>query len=258
MEFTTLMSGSAGNCVYVSGGKNKILIDVGCSCRYLEKGLAQIGVNLSEINAILISHEHSDHISGVPVTAKRYDIPVFASELTWEKLPFHDDFLSWNKHKFAYGMEIGDLGIEFFKTYHDAVQPVGMVVHHHEQKVAFATDTGQATPSMAKVLRGCDGIVMEANHSFEMLQNGPYPYFLKKRISGKQGHLSNTQSAKLLSKIITDKTQAVLLAHLSETNNTAERAFAEIEQSFMEETFTYSCELTVAQNRAVSPLIKLI
>ncbi|MGI6361541.1 MAG: MBL fold metallo-hydrolase [Bacillota bacterium] len=258
MEFTTLMSGSHGNCIYICGGKTKILIDVGCSCRYLEKALAEIAVNLSEIDAILVSHEHGDHVKGVPVCAGRYDIPVFASELTWRELPFYDDFMPSKRHKFTYDMAIGDLEIEFFKTYHDAVQPVGMVVHHQNHRVAVATDTGKVTQSMVDLMQGCDGIVLESNHCEIALAEGPYPHFLKKRIAGSQGHLSNRQSAQALSRIITDQTQAVMLAHLSETNNTSQIAMSEIHNVFSQRDFSYTCAVSVAKNRAASPLVKLV
>ncbi|MGI5892372.1 MAG: MBL fold metallo-hydrolase [Bacillota bacterium] len=257
MEFTTLMSGSAGNCTYISGGNTKILVDVGCSCRYLEKALSQIGVNLSDIDAIFISHEHTDHIRGVPVSSSRYNIPVFASDLTWGSLPFYEDFLPWQRHHFEYDMQIGDLSIDFFKTSHDAIQPVGMIFRHREKKVGLATDTGQVSPTMIKFLTGCDGLILEANHSSDMLAFGPYPYFLKKRIAGPKGHLSNKQSALALSKIVTQKTRSVLLAHLSEINNNEVTALTEIKQMLSHLKFACHCSITAAKNRTVSPLIKL-
>jgi phosphoribosyl 1,2-cyclic phosphodiesterase len=258
MEFTTLMSGSAGNCTYIRGGNTKILVDMGCSLRYLEKALAQIGVNLCDIDAIFISHEHIDHIRGVPTCSSRYDIPVFASRLTWQSLPFYQDFAPHKRHEFIYDMQLGDLDIQFFKTWHDAVQPVGMVFDHKGKKVAMATDTGQVSPTMIKSLSGCDGLILEANHSQKMLATGPYPYFLKKRIASEKGHLSNQQSAAALAQIITAKTQAVLLAHLSEVNNNAKIAMQEVKRELQRFNFSYSCPIIAASNRVVSPIINII
>lgn len=258
MEFTTLMSGSAGNCTYISGGNTKILVDVGCSVRYMEKALAQIGVNLCDIDAIFISHEHIDHIRGVATCSSRYDIPIFASHLTWQSLPFYKDFAHHKRHEFIYDMQFGDLDIQFFKTWHDAVQPVGMVFGYNGKRVALATDTGRVSPSMIRALSGCDGLIMEANHSQKMLAAGPYPYFLKKRIAGEKGHLSNQQSAAALAQIITAKTQAVLLAHLSEVNNNAKTAVQEVKKELQKFNFSYSCPIIAASNKVVSPLISII
>lgn len=224
MKFTTIVSGSSGNCVYVEGGRTGLLIDAGCSVRALRAALAGLHIDESRIAGVLITHEHSDHISGAARISRRLSLPIFASGLTWENLPFRQDFFGWERHIFDYGMEIGDIGLDFFRLSHDAVQPVGFVFHHQGQRIALATDTGVVTPAMAKMIQGADAFVFEANHDRPMLMQGPYPYYLKQRVASEKGHLANEQSAVALAQLAGPATKAVLLAHLSATNNTPELA----------------------------------
>ena len=157
--------------------------------------------HLEDIDAILVTHEHSDHINRVAQLSKKYHIPVYASELTWESLPFYDDYFRWERHIFDYGMEIGDIGLDFFRLSHDAVQPVGLLLEHNGHQVGIATDTGMVTPSMYRKLSNVDGLVFEANHDTAMLQHGTYPLFLKQRVASDKGHLSNAQAAEALAKL---------------------------------------------------------
>ncbi|MDO4733479.1 MAG: MBL fold metallo-hydrolase, partial [Bacillota bacterium] len=138
MRFATICSGSSGNCVYVGGGKTHVLVDGGCSLKALKAALSQFSVGEGALKALFITHEHTDHINGAARIAKHFGIPVFASEQTWEKLPFREDFFPWQRHKFEYGMEIGELGLDFFRLSHDAVQPVGMLFEHAGKRVAVA------------------------------------------------------------------------------------------------------------------------
>ena len=257
MKYTTLLSGSSGNSVYIEGGRSKILIDVGCSLKYLQKELAKISVTAGEIDAILLTHEHSDHISGVATLAKKYAVPVYASPLTWQALPFATLLPPLLRREFSYDLQIGDLNIDFFKTYHDAAQPVGMVVHYQKQSVGVMTDTGQVTDTMLAALEGVSGLVLEANHSPKLLASGPYPPFLKRRIAGQFGHLSNSQAAYALSNIARQTTQAVILAHLSRTNNTEEVMLAELNEELERLNVCLDCPLTVARQDRSHPLIEL-
>ena len=162
--------------------------------------------SIEDIDAILITHEHSDHISRVAQLSKKYHIPVYASELTWKNLPFYDDYFRWERHIFDYGMEIGDIGLDFFRLSHDAVQPVGLLFEHNGHRVAIATDTGMVTPSMYRKLSNLDGLIFEANHDTSMLMHGSYPFFLKQRVASDKGHLSNRQAAEALVKLAGAKT----------------------------------------------------
>ncbi len=257
MRFTTICSGSSGNCTYVNGGKTHVLIDAGCSLQALRLALAQLEVEETALDAILITHEHTDHIRGAARIARKLDIPIYASERTWENLPFRDDFLSWERHTFAYGMEIGDLGMDFFRLSHDAVQPVGFVLHYRDEKIGVATDTGIVTPSMEKLLRNADGLVLEANHCPKMLRQGPYPQYLKQRILSEQGHLSNEQAGAALCGMIGARTRAVLLAHLSEKNNDPQRAKDQVLDQVQTCPLREQVRLLVAPRRAPHPMIEL-
>lgn len=260
MEFTSLCSGSAANCLYIAGGHTRVLVDAGCSCRFLERALATLAVHPAQISALLITHEHSDHISGAARISRRFGIPIFASELTWENLPFKEDFLPWERHVYSYDMEIGELGLNFFRLSHDAVQPVGLVFTHSAanaaHRIGVVTDTGCVTPSMLRALDGVDGLVLESNHSLPMLMAGRYPLYLKRRIASENGHLSNTQAADLLCQV-GRKARAVLLAHLSSNNNTPQTALREFTGHLSAEGAQLSYDIHVAQRDAPHPLISL-
>ncbi len=255
MKFTTLMSGSKGNCTFISSGKTKILVDMGCSLAYLRKALAGLSLNPQDIDALFITHEHIDHIKGISILLKHYDIPVFASPLTWEHLPFAAELPHFKRRVFKQGLELGCLGISFFKLSHDACQPVGLVFEDAKYKLGLATDTGTLTPGLLKSLKGADGLIIEANYSCRLLEEGPYPQFLKKRIAGIKGHLSNIQCAHCLENSINSKTKAVLLAHLSEVNNTPAQALLEI-GSYLKGKAGPPLLFT-APNRSPHPLIAL-
>ena len=257
MEFTTLKSGSSGNCIYISGGKTKVLVDAGITMSYMKRALAEIGIKPEEIEAILITHEHNDHIKGAEVLSRRFNIPLYASPLTWHAMPFACKIPEGKKRVFTYDMEIGELKIDFFKLYHDASQPVGMIFYHGDESVAIITDTGQVTSDMIEKLRGVNGLVLEANHSLELLQNGPYPYFLKKRVAGINGHLSNRQAAVFLAKIATEKTKAVIFSHLSQVNNTEEIMKKELKEELSAMNIDLKCQLHIAGRENIHPLIIL-
>lgn len=257
MEFTSLCSGSWGNCLYIAAPDTRVLVDAGCSCRYLERALATLKVHPQQIDAIFITHEHTDHVSGAARISRRFGIPLFASELTWENLPFRDDFLPWERHIYQYDMEIGCLGLDFFRLSHDAAQPVGLVFSYQGQRVGVVTDTGCVTPSMLRALAGVQGLVLEANHSLPMLMNGRYPVYLKRRIASANGHLSNLQAAQLLQQL-GEHLQAVLLAHLSDKNNTPQTALAEFTTHLRACGAAPPADIFVAHRRQPHPLICLI
>lgn len=257
MRFATICSGSSGNCIYINGGRTHVLVDGGCSLKALRIALAQLGIEETMLDAILITHEHVDHVKGVARIAKRFGIPVYASERTWENLPFREDFLQWERHRFDYGMEIGDLGLDFFRLSHDAIQPVGLVFDYLGQRVGVATDTGVLTPSMQRLLGNIDGIVFEANHCTEMLRRGPYPYYLKQRILSDRGHLSNVQAGAALQGLLGPRSQAVVLAHLSHVNNAPQLAYEQVLSQLEECPHLSHVRITVAPRYVPHPLIYL-
>lgn len=257
MYFTTLASGSKGNCTFVGTANTRVLVDAGISAGRIVKTLQTLGESIQQIKAILITHEHTDHISGVQQLAQKYQIPVYASPKTWQALPFAEVLPPQQKKVFDYQMQLGDLQVEFCKTSHDAAQPVGILFQQGNSRLGFVTDTGAITKGMLRQLRHLDGLVVEANHSYDMLLKGPYPQFLKKRIAGSCGHLSNWQTAQLLCHVLRDKPVNVVLAHLSEINNRPEVALQEVRQGLQQLGMQREIALQVAPVAAALPLIQL-
>ncbi len=219
-----LASGSKGNSLFVETGDTKILIDAGLSAREISVRLDRIGVNTSELNGILISHEHGDHIRGAGTLARRFKIPVLISYPASKQT--HEHFRSITLVEFETGcaFEFRDILIDPFPITHDSVDPVGFVIDSHEARIGFATDLGIATRLVQEKLKKSRVLVLESNHDENMLLNGPYPWHLKQRIKSRHGHLSNVESAELLAEIIHPNLEGVFLAHLSEANNNPEIA----------------------------------
>jgi phosphoribosyl 1,2-cyclic phosphodiesterase len=219
-----LGSGSTGNSLFLKGGETRILIDAGLSCLQIKKRLKIIGESLSDINAIIITHEHADHMRGIGVICRQFDTPVFLTPSTRNQanqyLLYHQTLHSFDGDVFT----IGDLQIEAFPVPHDAADPVGFCISDGTVRVAVATDIGRLDPMVVKRLNGMHFIVLEANHDRDMLANGPYPRFLKNRIAGPDGHLANEDTAKTIMQAYTSALQGVMLAHLSRYNNTPDIA----------------------------------
>jgi phosphoribosyl 1,2-cyclic phosphodiesterase len=226
VQISLLASGSKGNAVYVESGDTRVLIDAGLSAVEIIKRLAALGVDGSTLNAILISHDHSDHTRGAGTLARRLKIPLLVSSPTRRAC---DSLL---KKTVSIEFEAGttftfrDLLVDPFPVTHDAVDPVGFTITSREGKLGFATDFGIVTRLVANKLTGCRMLVLEANHDEEMLLNGPYPWHLKQRIKSKHGHISNTESMELLEDLLHEGLEGVLLAHLSEVNNSPELPLA--------------------------------
>ena len=219
IEIHILASGSTGNAALFQFGSTSILIDAGISARRIANGLKAVGSDVRAIDAILLTHEHSDHIKGVEVLARRFQIPVYSRAKTWERLPFRDNIPGRCCCLLDDTMKIGPVDLECFRISHDAVDPVGFTFHYRQRKLAFATDVGSITKTVVDALSGADVAVLEANHDREMLAKGPYPGFLKQRISSGRGHLSNDHSARILAQIKMKPGLRVFLAHLSQQNN---------------------------------------
>ena len=220
-----LASGSRGNAVFVSDGSTSILVDAGLSGIEIERRLKSQELCPENLDAIVVSHEHFDHIHGVGVLSRRFDLPVFITEQTSRAACSHIGKVK-NIVNFESGTSfaINSLTIHPFPTSHDAEDPVGFTINLDKTKIGIATDLGIATSMVKEHLKDCSLLILEANHDKGMLINGPYPWELKKRIKNRTGHLSNEESKNLLSEVCHDMLQHVILAHMSETNNTPEKA----------------------------------
>ena len=219
---TSLNSGSNGNCYYVGNAKEAILVDAGISCKETEIRMARLGLSMSKVKAIFISHEHGDHIRGLKVMAKKYQIPVYITEGTMGNckvsLPDHL-VVNFSSHE---KVEIGSLSVMCFPKMHDAAEPHSFVVCCENIKVGVFTDLGVVCDQLSLHFQQCDAAFLEANYDEELLRDGKYPYYLKTRISGGMGHLSNTQALELLNNFRPANLSHLLLAHLSKDNNDPE------------------------------------
>ena len=226
MRCTILASGSKGNCVYLEGECGALLLDAGLSTKETFQRMDSACLDTELIDAVLVTHEHGDHIKGLDVLSRRLALPVYATEGTLHDFLCHrrtsDKPIDTHVCRYHEQFEIGNFFIEPFATSHDAAEPCGFIIRENGVRLGYCTDTGVITPHMLDLLRQCDAIVLESNHCPDMLQNGPYPESLKRRIRSKHGHLSNTAAARCL-QVLGKDVPRIILAHLSETNNTPER-----------------------------------
>lgn len=220
-----LASGSKGNAIFVSDGTTSILIDAGLSGIEIERRLRSKELCPDDLDAILVSHEHADHIHGVGVLSRRFDLPVFISERTSKAASSQiGDIQDVVNFESGIPFLINTLTIHPFSISHDAEDPVGFTINRDKTKIGIATDLGIATLMVKEHLKDCSLLVIEANHDTDMLINGPYPWELKQRIKNRTGHLSNEESRNLLKEVQHDRLKHVILAHISEINNTPEKA----------------------------------
>ena len=224
-----LASGSRGNAVYISGGSTSILIDAGLSGIEIERRLKSKELCPEDLDAIIVSHEHTDHIQGVGVLSRRFNLPVYISSKT-EKAAVSQlgNIRVIKNFKCGSTFMIKDLSIHPFSISHDAEDPSGFTVNQNGTKIGLATDLGIATSMVKEHLKGCSLLILEANHDEDMLLNGPYPWPVKQRIKSRTGHLSNEASKNLLKEVQHDRLKYVILAHLSKTNNTPQKALSEV------------------------------
>ena len=220
MRFASLGSGSRGNSLVVASGEAKVLLDCGFSLRAMVSRLARLSILPEEINGILVTHEHSDHIAGVARFARRFGIPVYLTHGTWLSLGQASDLQAeWRVIDSHAEFAIHDLQITPFPVPHDAREPVQYVFSDGNYRLGVLTDCGTITPHIVDVLDGCDAMVLECNHDAGLLEDSNYPAMLKRRISGSFGHLDNEQAASLLRTINSSRLQHIVAAHLSEQNN---------------------------------------
>ncbi len=227
-RYCPLFSGSSGNCLYIGAAQGGLLVDVGVSARRIETALREREMDPTSIRAILVTHEHSDHVAGLRVLTKRYGFPVFASQGTLEEL-LASGQLSGND-AFAVidetGIEVAGMQVTAFHTPHDSAESLGFCIHTpDDRRIAVATDMGYIPPSVRQALTGCDLVYIESNHDVNMLETGRYPYVLKKRILAKTGHLSNEACSCELPALARAGTTRFILAHLSTENNLPDLAY---------------------------------
>lgn len=230
MDLLSIASGSSGNCIYVGDETTHLLIDAGISGKRIEEGLNTIGLSTADMDAVFVTHEHIDHIAGVGVLARKYKLPVYGTKGTIEGIletksvgridgellhPIRKDGM----------ITFGSLKIDPMPVSHDAREPVAYRIYGGKKRIGIVTDLGYYTEDIVSGLKDMDALFVEANHDENMVQVGPYPYPLKRRILGKEGHLSNENSGRLLSRVLNDHLKYIVLGHLSKENNLPELAY---------------------------------
>lgn len=219
LYISSLNSGSNGNCYYLATEKDAILVDVGLNCRETERRMARLGLSMEKVRAVFISHEHSDHIQGLRVISRKYQLPVYITPgtMTGGRLLLEDHLVrNFCPHE---SILIGELDIKAFPKLHDASEPHSFVVSSKEVTVGVFTDIGSPCENLKRYFKQCDAAFLEANYDEDMLDRGPYPYFLKNRIRGGKGHLSNRQALELFRSCKPSYMSHLLLSHLSRDNN---------------------------------------
>lgn len=252
MTLHTLSSGSQGNCLLLSDGGTHILVDAGISTRRIKADLAQLKLSMDELDGILITHEHTDHISGLATLIKHHAVPLYASPGTARQMAYRLAGVEPLLRPQDPGTEfcIGSCRVTAFATSHDAAQSMDYRIDG-SGSVGILTDTGYVTPEAEETLPGVGLLVLESNHDVEYLRSGPYPYTLKQRILGSQGHLSNDDAAAFAAQMAAGGTRCIVLAHLSRENNTPQRAYDTVRRAL--DACGASVELLVAPRDELSP-----
>jgi len=260
-----LASGSRGNCVFVASTRTRILVDAGVSCREIFKRLRSLGEDPHSLSAVLITHEHSDHIYGLATLAKKLCIPVFITASThaaWSRALRNENgerpkIEKLEKFESGHRFQIGDIEVKPFTIPHDAIDPVGFTFRAEGVKVSLATDLGYLPVNVRDHLRGSDVLIMESNHDVEMLRSGPYPWQVKQRVASNVGHLSNAKLADFFNGDYDNSAAFVVLAHLSEQNNHPEIARREAERALAQRGGLFNNRVMVAVQSEVLPPIQL-
>lgn len=237
IKFCPIASGSSGNCIYVGTKETNILIDAGISGIRISEGLKRINVAPEDIDAVFVTHDHSDHVKGAGIFSRKFKTPVCATEGTWKVMAGLIGKVSEENIRYIQPdtpMRFKDMEILPFRTPHDAEEPVGFSVMSGGVKATVATDIGHLSAGVSEMVKGSDIVLLEANHDIEMLKKGPYPYYLKQRILSDYGHLSNEMAASLLLSAISPRLKHIYLGHLSSENNTPRLAFDTVYQILKE------------------------
>jgi len=235
LKFCSLYSGSSGNCQFVKTEKTTILVDAGLSGKKIQQEMIKIGEDPNKIDAIFITHEHLDHVQGVGILSRRFDIPIYANEKTWEAMNATiGDVKSHNIRIMSEDVEVGDIFMQSFDISHDAVNPVGYNIYYKNKKISIVTDTGCINENIINSITDADLLLVESNHDEDMVLIGPYPWALKRRVLGEFGHMSNDTAGNLITKAIKKGTEIVLLGHLSKENNFPQLAYKTVENILKE------------------------
>ena len=265
LELCSIASGSSGNCICVGSDNTHVLIDAGISGKRIENGLNEVDMKTSEMQGILVTHEHMDHIAGLGVLARRYGIPIFATEKTVQAILNSKSVGKIDEDLFQVvqpgkRFSIGELIIHPISISHDAADPVAYKVINEDKSLAVVTDLGTYNQAIVDELQGLDALLLEANHDINMLQMGTYPYPLKQRILGDRGHLSNERSGQLLSELLHDDFGTVLLGHLSKENNYEKLAYEAVRLEVTMGDNPYKAEdfpIYVAKRDGVTPIVRV-
>jgi phosphoribosyl 1,2-cyclic phosphodiesterase len=256
-QFCTIASGSSGNASLLSSGDTHILLDLGLSCRRVCQDLHRLGRSPEELTALVVTHEHTDHIKGLATFLKKYPLPLFCTPGTsrelLRRLAGIDHLL--RPTVFWEEVKLGDVTLQFLPTSHDSVQSAGVKLTTPDGTVGFLTDTGVIPPDTGQALLGADLLVLESNHDVESLLSGPYPPPLKQRVLGQKGHLSNEDAARFAAESARRGTRSIILAHLSPENNTPQLALNAVGRAL--EAVGYTGSLTVAPRDSLGPVHQL-
>lgn len=219
---SSLNSGSNGNCYYIGNDEEAVLIDAGISCREIEKRMKRLELSIEKVKAVFISHEHGDHITGVVSLSRKYKLPVYITPKTLadSKLPLDEGFV--NSFIADQPITIGNLLITAFRKYHDAIDPHSFVISSNNVQIGVFTDIGVCCGEVKRYFAQCDAVFLESNYCDDMLEKGRYPYHLKRRIKGGNGHLSNAEALELFCQYRTQRLKYLILSHLSNNNNDTE------------------------------------
>ncbi|WP_319586908.1 MBL fold metallo-hydrolase [uncultured Desulfobulbus sp.] len=256
MKFSVLGSGSKGNCTLVEAGSTRLLIDNGFSGKEIVSRLSTLGIAPETLTAIIVTHEHDDHIKGVGVLARRLNLPVYANEATHRVAELRVGVVPLRR-EFAAGepFAINGLQVHPFSVSHDSADPVGFVVSDGTGSLGYCTDTGKITQLISHHLRQCQALVLEANHDVQMLKDGPYPLPLQQRVLSSRGHLANTDSLAFAAQLAEQRLRLVVLAHLSEINNHPDLVLREARQQL---PGVKTLRVLLAGQGQVSPLLEIL
>lgn len=251
MKIKTIASGSKGNCTIVLCNDTKLIIDMGISYLTLKRSLEENSLSFSDFTGILITHCHKDHTRGLASLVKKTNLNVYIPEEMYDSLK---EYIPYPKCIFINDeFTINDVEIELIHTSHDAPYSVGFIITHEDKSLAYVTDTGYINRKYLSRMVGKDAYIIESNHDEVMLMDGPYPRFLKERVISDKGHLSNKTTAKYLRKIIGENTKHIVLAHLSEKNNTEKKAL----EAMSEEELDKKAKIIIARQNEESELIEV-
>jgi len=256
VKICSIASGSKGNCLYLENGDLRVLIDIGLSLRETVARLELCRIDPAGIHAVLVSHEHIDHIRSAGSFSRKFNIPVYVSHLVHQKAAKYLAKTKVIEFESGAAFILRDVSVDPFPITHDACDPVGFVLESREGKSASATDLGIVTRLVREKLRGCRALNLESNHDMDMLMNGPYPWDLKQRIKSRHGHLSNEDSLELLHELAHDRLEALVMAHLSEVNNHPDHV-ARTTGSFLRDQNICAPQIVIGEQQQAGPLMTL-